>query len=110
MSSVVSSLTESDRATDLEGAIRLAETLMTALPYSFCAGVKVRLPLGSGLELLTVGLGISPALLETAVMVAWFVEPEEMPVRLTVCCPAFSLIVILEIGFSVGLVTGIGTV
>ncbi len=32
VSSIVSSVTESDRATDLEGAIRLAETLLSALP------------------------------------------------------------------------------
>ncbi|HEX4512297.1 MAG TPA: VWA domain-containing protein [Polyangiaceae bacterium] len=32
VSSIVSSVTESDRGTDLEGAIRLAETLLSALP------------------------------------------------------------------------------
>jgi len=32
VSSVVSSVTESDRATDLDGALRLAETLLAALP------------------------------------------------------------------------------
>ena len=44
-------------------------------------------------------------LLETAVTVSawdWLAAPELIPVRFTVCSPAFSLIVRLEIAFNVG--------
>ena len=54
---------------------------------------------------MTAGLGINDGLLEVAVTVrVWFslTLPEEMPVRLTDCAPAFSLVLELPIGFNVG--------
>src|SRR5690242_20305367 len=52
-----------------------------------------------------VGFGIRPGLLEVAVTVSvWIslVAPEVMPVRLTACCPASSLMVTLAIASRVG--------
>src|SRR3974390_3042484 len=54
---------------------------------------------------MTVGLGIKLVLPEVAVTVrTWFslVAPEEMPVKLTVWRPAFSLRIRLLMGFNVG--------
>jgi len=53
----------------------------------------------------TEGVGISPVLLEEAVTASvWFslAAPEDMPARLTVWRPAFSLMVTLASALSVG--------
>jgi hypothetical protein len=54
---------------------------------------------------LTVGLGIKPGLLETAVTVSVWISlaaPEVMPDKFTVCSPAFLLMVKLLMAFNVG--------
>ena len=51
------------------------------------------------------GVGMSPALLETALMVAdcaALTKPELMPVKPTDCLLLFSLMVMLPRGFNVG--------
>src|SRR5258708_5637166 len=90
----------------LLGWLSLTVTVIVTLPLAFGTGWKASVPLALGLMEVTVGLGITPGLLEAAGTVRGFgslVEPEAMAVSVIVCCGPSSLTGgTLAIGSSVG--------
>src|SRR4029077_5837394 len=80
-------------------------TVIVAVPLWLATGVYASDPVALGDVYVTVGLGINPVLLLVAVTVNDWLSPPPavMPVRLTVCCAASSLIAAgFEIASSVG--------
>src|SRR5258708_6192268 len=73
----------------------LTVTVIGAVPYAVVNGGRATEPAKHWMEKETAGLGISAVLLELAVTVRLWISllaPEVIPERLTVCNPAFSLI------------------